>query len=74
MKTITYVCDECRLAIDGSTTPETGNIRMAGGIELCELKYIGVIGHNRFPNEGLHYHYICFCKIVDRILTDSKSN
>jgi hypothetical protein len=72
MKEVRYTCDRCGDPIDGKhqkkLPSEGGGFAMsAGGGELCILKYEGIMGHNRFPNEGLHYHYDCFCEIVDLI-------
>lgn len=71
MKKETYTCDECKKIIDGTAPFPAqvvggGTSIIAGGGELCTLSYMGVMGHNGFPNDK-HYHYQCFCKIVRRI-------
>lgn len=70
MKKEEYFCDWCNLAIDGSLTPETGGLKMAGGGELCILSYNGIMGHNKFYTDK-HYHYVCFCEVV-RLLNKEK--
>lgn len=62
MKKVEHYCDKCGRIIDGVSS--TG---MVGGGELCTLIYQGTMGHNRFPTQGLHYHYECFCEIMDLI-------
>lgn len=68
MKEVKYTCDKCLLPIDGEADPEEGNFGMVGGKELCELKYTqGLMGHNRVPSSGWHFHYSCFCSVVNTI-------
>ena len=66
-KEVKYICDKCGLLIDGNTTPEIGGMRIAGGGELCILTYEGLMGHNKVPMDGWHFHYYCFCEIVRKI-------
>jgi len=66
MEETKYICDKCKLIIDGLTTPEEGDYKMAGGGELCTLIYQGKMGHNGFL-KNKHYHYYCFCDIVNNI-------
>lgn len=66
MKNEEYICDDCGLVIDGTISPERGGVRMAGGGELCILSYQGLVGHNKFIGDK-HYHYSCFCNVVNRI-------
>lgn len=60
---VDYTCDWCNGVIDGKSTPETGDIKIAGGGELCVLSYNGRMGHNGFYGDK-HYHYVCFCEVV----------
>lgn len=76
MKIETYTCDKCKNPIDGKYQKKIpivggGFSMMAGGGELCIIKYEGIMGHNRFPSEGLHYHYDCFCEIMNLITTQT---
>lgn len=73
MKTTTYICDKCKKPIDGKYQKEVPRpsdlykYEINGG-ELCTLHYEGIMGHNKFPREGLHYHYDCFCEIMNILI------
>lgn len=70
MKEIKYTCDKCKQPIGddyqvpGCKIVGGGTVRMAGGGELCTLSYQGIMGHNGFSKDK-HYHYQCFCEIVE---------
>ncbi len=62
MRDIKYSCDSCGKIIDGKAIDN-----IAGGGTLCVLNYEGSLYHNQVPQNGWHYHYSCFCKVVRAI-------
>lgn len=69
-----YTCDKCAKPIDGNTAPIERDFRIIGECDLYVLEYHGdgnaVMGDNRFPPGGFHFHGYCFDKIVEAIVKE----
>lgn len=62
MKEINFKCDKCKKPLTGT---------------IYELSYGsgnggGIMGDNRFPDNGFHYDYDCFHFIVSSIVETNK--
>lgn len=68
MKNTVIACDKCGLTIEPLDSAFDTQ-RVAGGGSLATLARIGGgMGHNQVPFDGWHFHYLCFCDVVEAIL------
>lgn len=62
MREIKTTCDKCGLLIEPLDEKFEGS-----GSSLAVLSYSGQLGHNQVPLGGWHFHYSCFCQIINAI-------